>query len=443
MLKTLRITSLAALILAALGVFVLVSLGFKGDPGIRSILDESQITDKYKDLANQTEKKTDGVHPLVNQAKLFALRINPPPPPPPPPPKDPPKQVAPNTNLTRTTAPPPPPPPPPQPKFEVLATVVYAAQPSKSLTLLKSGSKIEWFRQGEKAGNLDIDEVRDGSVVFSQGGRNQQVLNVPVKQEKSLLKNDNTAVASAPNPPVPASNAAIASRADLRTQADNAAVQPRTVSRVTRVRTEPPAPTPQEQMANLDSTITGIQDIINRQDEGMSEDERQAEAAMWTELLTVLKNEKTNLESVSPDNAPEKPQEAAPAAAPSKPQAEETAPSAEIEAPNTEEPPARVQANRSRPVQRNPRIISAPKPVEASNGGGEEAVAQAPPSAEGAEGVEAPAAPVEPVEAPAETGEAAPPVESPQPPVEEAVGEGEGAFVPEGEPAPEAAVNEY
>jgi hypothetical protein len=201
-----------------------------------------------------------------------------------------------------------------------LATVRYEANPARSLTLLKSGTKTEWFRQGEKAGHLMIDEVRDGSVVFSENGR-QQVLSVPVKNEKSLLKNAPTAVAAVPVQP--AVNPAIASRGNLRqpsqppaaiqrdlpvqtaavvqppqTAAQPVAVEPE-AAETERLRAEPPPPTPEEQMQSLDSTITGIQEIMNTEDGTLSEEERRAQQELWKELLSTLKDEKASLEAAS------------------------------------------------------------------------------------------------------------------------------------------------
>lgn len=304
MLKTLRITSLAAVILAACGVLGTAFFGFKDDPEKAAVLEKPSVTEQFKGLQSKADQKEGDIHPLVTQAKAFALRINPPPPPPPPQPKNPPAKTTPKPELARQVTPPPSVPRPPViTSFQVLATVRYETEPSRSLALLKSGSTLEWFRQGEKAGHLTIDEVRDGSIVVSQGGRNPQTLHVPAKQEsKSLLKGDNTAVASGPStasmPGAAVSTASFVSESGVVGGMPNPATRSRTLtSRVGRTRTPPPAPTPAQKKEELEQTITGIQDIMNRQDDAMTDEQRQAENQMWTELLNVLKSEKESLAS--------------------------------------------------------------------------------------------------------------------------------------------------
>jgi len=307
MLKTLRITSLAAVILAVCGVIAIAVFGFRSDPEIKALLETPSVTEKFKGQESKADKKEGDIHPLVTEAKAFALRINPPPPPPPPAPKTPVSKPAANPQLTRKPVAPPPPPPPPPASFQVLATVRYETEPSRSLALLKSGNSFSWFRQGEKAGHLTIDEVRDGSIVVSQAGRSPQTLFVPVKQEsKSLLKGDKTAVASA-RPSTAGLPGAVASTASFA--ADDSqetgrpvspSVRPRTLtSRVGRVRAQPPVPTPEEKQAELDQTISGLQEIMNRQDDSLSAEQRQAENQMWMELLNALKSEKDSLAAVS------------------------------------------------------------------------------------------------------------------------------------------------
>ncbi len=303
MLKTLRITSLAAVILAACGVLVTAFFGFKDDPEKASFLKQPSVTEKFKGQETKADQKEGDIHPLVTQAKAFALRINPPPPPPPPPPKNPPPKPAAKPELARQVTPPAPPRPPVvNASFQVLATVRYETDPFRSLVLLKSGNTHEWFRQGEKAGHLTIDDIRDGSVVVSQAGRSPQTLYVPAKQEsKSLLKGDKTAVASArPStatvPGAAVSSAAFVSEDGVVNAAPASAARSRTMtSRVGRVRAQPPVPTPAQKKEELEQTITGIEDIMNRQDAALDDEQRQAENLMWMELLKTLKAEKQHL----------------------------------------------------------------------------------------------------------------------------------------------------
>lgn len=63
-------------------------------------------------------------------------------------------------------------------------------------------------------------------------------------------------------------------------------------ARIQRVRSTPPAPTPEEQKASIESSILGIHEIMARQDDNLSEEERRKENEMWAELLQALNQKK-------------------------------------------------------------------------------------------------------------------------------------------------------
>ena len=322
MLKTLRITSIIAVIVAVCGAAALVFMGLKGNPQVNAVLDTPGIVEQFKGKVKDQDIKDDKSSPLVAQAKAFALRIDPPPPPKPPAPKvTPPKEVA------RTA---PPKPVIPQPKVtptvksDLLATVVYKSAPERSLALLQtSGTKQEWFRQGETVGHLEIQEIRDGSVVFTQGGKNPQEKFVPQKtQIKSLLKSEQAASA-APGPgsgsiaiPRPAFGGYDDASPDLQpdeTGPDSVRMvrpidrtasrtRPDVSSRIQRVRSMPAQPSPQEQKEQLEETLSGIEEIMNRQDDSVTEEE----SKMWAELIQTLQAENENLNKmIETENSPE------------------------------------------------------------------------------------------------------------------------------------------
>ncbi|HOK94814.1 MAG TPA: hypothetical protein PK052_00815 [Anaerohalosphaeraceae bacterium] len=265
--------------------------------------------------------------PLVAQAKSFALRINPPPPPEPVKPKIEPKPAP--TPAQASTQPAQPPVPKVQAsvKFDLLATVRYETAPEKSLALVSTGSKLEWFRQGEKVGQHEIKEIRDGSVIFTQAGGKPQEIFVPAKTEvKSLLKNEQKAVSAVRGPtgiqdtPAAGPNGmqdqpgvadAEAVRA-ARTRETAVSTRSTVDARIQRVRSAPPVPTVEEQKASIESSILGIHEIMARQDDNLSEEERRQENQMWAELLQALNQEKENLEKAAqtkpsesvPDNLP-------------------------------------------------------------------------------------------------------------------------------------------
>ena len=322
MLKTLRVTSLVTVILAAVGVIAIAVLGLKGDPQIKDFLAKPGIVDELRKKAGQEGVKDEKSSPLVAMAKLIALRFDPPPPPKPPVPQ---KTIEPPKKLVRVEPPKPVIPDPKAPvtiKSDLLATVLYETAPEKSLALLQTtGNKQEWFRQGEKVGHLEIKEVRDGSVIFTQGGGNPQEKFVPAKRQvKSLLKSDQI-TSAAPRTgsgsimvQVPASDQSQTSQPDAASASEPAPVErtasgkirmtrsssrPDVSSRIQRVRSIPPPASPQEQKEKLDKTLSGIEDAMKRRDESASEEDRKIEDEMWMRLLKELNTEKERLEATA------------------------------------------------------------------------------------------------------------------------------------------------
>jgi hypothetical protein len=315
MLKTLRVTSFFTVILAAFGVITIAVLGLKGDSLVKDFLAKPGIVDELREKAGQEGVQEEKSSPLVAMAKLIALRLDPPPPPKPVV-KDVPRPPA-ETVRAKPSI--------PQPKvqtsakFDLLATVVYETAPEKSLALLKmSANKQEWFRQGEKAGYLELQEIRDGSVVFSQRGREPEEVFVPAKpQVKSLLKSEQK-TSTAPRTgsgsitaQLPALGQGQASQPDAAPEAkavtaettDSGNVRlvrparPDVASRIQRARSTPQPAPPQEQKKSITKTMSGIEEIMKRQDEAVSGQGRKKENEMWMRLLKELNTEKERLET--------------------------------------------------------------------------------------------------------------------------------------------------
>ncbi len=338
MLKTLQITSLIVLILAVCGVVLVVFLGLRKDPEILDYLDSPGVVAQFQNQAKDGEQK-EFESPLVAQASAFALRIDPPPPPPPPKVDKP--KPKPASTVTRT--PPSPPKPPPAPKtvvnakFSLLATVMCETNPKRSMVLLRqAGGKDEWFWQGEKVGHLDVEEVRNGSAVFSQSGRNPQELFVPEKpKSKSLLKADtgtgvprtgtggsiSVLVDPESGEPIEAGPAAAAAAAVTGERGEGPAAQPRrsipterdadvsamrqeVSNRIRRIRTVPRPPSPTEQKQSIEQSISSIQEIMNRDEAGMDDAQRQKENEAWMKLLSSLQERKEAIEE-TPEAADE------------------------------------------------------------------------------------------------------------------------------------------
>ena len=304
MLKTLRVTSLVAVILAAVGVIAIVVLGLKGDSQIKDFLAKQGVVDQLRGESGQKGAQEDKSSPLVALARAVALRFDPPPPP---------KPVVKGKPPAETARAKPRPPVIPQPKvktsakFDLLATVVYETAPERSLALLKTAAnKQEWFRQGEKAGYLQLDEIRDGSVVFTQGGAKPQEIFVPAKpQMKSLLKDDrpvSTTGSSSITGRLPDADAASAPKAVTSETTDSGKVRiarprPDSAARSQRVHSTPPPLPAKEQKESLNKTMSGIEEIMNRRDDSVSGKDRKKENEMWMRLLTELNTEKERLDT--------------------------------------------------------------------------------------------------------------------------------------------------
>ena len=108
------------------------------------------------------EQSRDVPSPLVVQATAFALYLNPPKPPAPagaPQPRATSPQPAPRPVVTI-------------PKFRLLSTSCNHSYPEKSLALVSEPGKGDrWIRQGDHLGYLLVESVRDGKLVYRDGGQ--------------------------------------------------------------------------------------------------------------------------------------------------------------------------------------------------------------------------------------------------------------------------------
>jgi len=202
MIKTLRITSVIAAILAAGLIALPTVFGIGNDEDIELFLNSPSIIDKYRQAGGEKPEPNVETSPLVAQAKEFADYLNPPPPVPSRP------SVAVGTKPPIGVKPPPPPPDPSfSPKFTVVATSYYESQPDMSLVLIdEPGKGRHWIRQGAEVMHLTIEQVKEG-VILVKGGESTYELAVPKVREVNLL-DDGSPSADAATTTVPAPIAA-------------------------------------------------------------------------------------------------------------------------------------------------------------------------------------------------------------------------------------------
>lgn len=175
MIRTLRITSILAVALAAVLVVFSVVFGVRGDEGIEKLLEEPGVIEKFnKSAGNRASRGTSEVSPLVQQAGSFALYLNPPKP---KAPRSVPNRV---TGAIRT--------PTAKAKFTVLATSYSKEHPEMSIALIdEPGKGLSWFRPSGKVGHLLIENIKDGAVVFKDSSGSFEIA-VEQKPQVSLLE---------------------------------------------------------------------------------------------------------------------------------------------------------------------------------------------------------------------------------------------------------------
>ncbi len=178
MIKTLRITSIVAAVLAAIFLISLVLFGTRSNRQVEEFLKSEGVLERFNKSESSKEKRSSSqISPLVTQAKKFAKYLNPPPPPRPPAPPAVHRPSVPAPRPTVTTT-----------KFTLVGTSYYASQPEKSLAFINEpGKGLYWVRQSSGVGHLIIEQVKDGLVVVRDGQRTFE-LSVPEKPQKSLIE---------------------------------------------------------------------------------------------------------------------------------------------------------------------------------------------------------------------------------------------------------------
>ena len=153
MIKTLRIMSILAVALVGILVVFSVVFGIRGDKDIEELLGQPDVIEKFnKSAGNKATRGPSQISPLVQQARAFALYLNPPKPPATRPVKGRTPSVVRRPSAT--------------PKFTVVATSYSKSNPEMSIALIdEPGKGRSWVRQSGTVGHLFIQEVKDGVVV--------------------------------------------------------------------------------------------------------------------------------------------------------------------------------------------------------------------------------------------------------------------------------------
>jgi len=174
MIKTLRITTIVAAILAVIFFAFVVVCGVRSDENMEELLNSPGVIEKFNKSAPD-KAKTSQSSPLVQQATSFALYLNPP------------KPKIPSPVAGRGSAALQPG-PAVTPQFKVKGTCYYKGRPELSLVLIdEPGKGLRWVRQSSKVGHLLIEQVKDGLVVVKDGSRTFELI-AEQQPEPSLLE---------------------------------------------------------------------------------------------------------------------------------------------------------------------------------------------------------------------------------------------------------------
>lgn len=124
---------------------------------------EISVIEKFETHKSSNKKSNQiFIPPLVQQAKAYALYLNPPKPPAP-------KIISrPQKPVYR--------PPVTTPKFRLLSTSYYRSNPERSLALVSEPGKGDhWIAKGERVGNFVVERVENGSIVYRVGNQSHEM----------------------------------------------------------------------------------------------------------------------------------------------------------------------------------------------------------------------------------------------------------------------------
>jgi hypothetical protein len=160
MVKTLRITSFAAVVLAVVFFVLPAVFGFRGDAEIEEFLGLPGAIKEFSELRGQARGEGQSqVSPLIKEAESFASYLNPPANPRPAksvPPEKPSRVPRPSRAVS--------------PKFRLIGTSYYALRPDMSLALVdEPGKGFRWVNQSSEVGHLVIEKIKDGVVSVRDG----------------------------------------------------------------------------------------------------------------------------------------------------------------------------------------------------------------------------------------------------------------------------------
>jgi len=204
MIKTLRITSIIAAILAGIVFVFPVVFGGRDNKQIEQLLNSPGAIEKFnKAQADKSMTDENQSSPLVKQAQAFALYLNP-------------SQSKAELSTQRGVTPSPR--GPVSAQFTLIGTSFLAAHPELSLAFIdEPGKGWRWVRPSSQVGHLIIEQIKDGLVVVRDGQRTFELAAEKTPERSPLLEGLFSGVIPPSSSPEPASTTVSKADADIIT----------------------------------------------------------------------------------------------------------------------------------------------------------------------------------------------------------------------------------
>ncbi len=185
MIRTLRITSVAAVILAGavlasvLGPVSLIGFGIRSDKQVKKVVEAPSAVDRFKEQNPGKDPKQDTTPPLVKQAELFADILKPKATTPPPVPV-PTKGLANRPTIT---------PPVTSANFNLVG-LSYSPTPDFSFAYIRLADQqtYQWVRPGSQIGHITVKEVRSDRIIYWDGRQNVEKMVEQPPETGSMLE---------------------------------------------------------------------------------------------------------------------------------------------------------------------------------------------------------------------------------------------------------------
>jgi len=303
MIKTLQISSILAVVLAAVLFVSSVVFGTAHEnEQIEEYLKSPSVKDQFETMGSAAKKRNkDQTSPLVKKAELFAGILNPP--------KPPPQVKIPTTDVAKEPAIPTPV-GPVKPKFRLFGTVECKSDPTMSLALLdEPGKGLFFVRQGAKIMHLTIELVKDGRIVVRDGTGTSEMVVEEGPAPASIVPGLPTAAAISGRPSI-----SPAMSKTGRITPPHASIPPRSTSGIGRRGPATPASVRSRMTTEENARLAALGDRLKAAKDAKAgkvaektEAEKDAEAAATIKklMMSSMKDEATN-KAANPPKSPAK-----------------------------------------------------------------------------------------------------------------------------------------